>query len=103
MEEKNQKELLERPIPGLTAKQLLIIAGFFAGCITGYVDIKNGILDNRKQNAVTIGLMNEIKEEFKPDRKLDDARLHLIELQISECKTRISIMEKFVEGYNKQK
>ncbi len=97
------KELLERPIPGITGKQLIALIVFIAGCAIGYVDIRNGNVTNRKQGEANYQLMVEIKEEFRQDRKLDDTRLHLMELQISECKTRLDIMEKFVEGYNSAK
>ena len=97
----NPKELLERPIPGLTGKQLIAIILFVFAAASAYIDIKNGIKESRKQSAKNYELMEEIKEEFKQDRKVDDARLHLIELQINECKTRLNIMDKFIEGYNK--
>lgn len=97
----NHKELLERPIPGLTGKRLAaIIVGVFLFA-SAYVDMKNDMRNNRRQSEANYQLMIEIKEEFKQDRKIVDARLNLIELQINECKTRIQIMEKFIEGYNK--
>lgn len=97
----NPKELLDRPIPGLTAKQILLIVSIVFVAAAAYIDIKNGMKENRKQSTANYELMKEIKEEFKQDRKVDDARLHLIELQINECKTRLNIMDKFIEGYNK--
>lgn len=96
-----EKDLTSRTIPGITWKQIVAYSVALAMFVTFYIDLKNAAGDAKKQGESNNELLKEFIQDAKQERKLDDARLQAIELQIRECKIRLDIMENFVEGYNK--
>ncbi len=86
-------ELTNRHIPGITWKQIVGFAIAIALGVGFYINLKNAANDAKKQSADNYELLKEYMEEAKRDRRLDDAKMLSIELQMRECKIRLDIME----------
>lgn len=97
------KELTSRTIPGITWKQVAAYTAMVTVGLSAYLNMMYKVDGGRDATKINNELLKELQLERKNDRVVDDARLKTIELQIQELKLRLTVMEKFVEGYNKQK
>lgn len=97
----NEAELTNRIIPGITWKLVVGFSIALITLVTMYIDLRNAAHDAYDQSVKNNTLFLQIQKDMKDDRKIEEARIQAIELQIRECKIRLDIMENFIEGYNK--
>jgi hypothetical protein len=93
------RDLINRPIPGVTAKLVISLILIISAVMGVYFEVKEG----RKQSLENFKLLEKMQIKDMQDEKIDDARMDAIELSVRETKIRMDFMERFIEGYNKQK
>jgi len=100
----DSKDLQDRPIPGITARQIAAAVGALFTLAFLYFDIRNEIQTNRQETLITRDLINEMKSDYKEEREFRRAEMAAIRAelrQIAETQRsfdlRLTVMETIIK------
>ena len=89
-----QKPLIERTISGITGKQIISLIIIVSTVVVLYLRIEALARDGLKQSKENGMVLKEMQTERKELVRINDIRLNKLELEISECRIRITNIEK---------